>query len=104
MCRTHQDVTVVRLVQHIFHLINGGRYPHLIYKAEAGVAQPSVSKFVTRPFSECSETLLAPIASFKHVISISSLNGLARKPIAPAATACARAFISGKAVKKMIGR
>jgi hypothetical protein len=29
---------------------------------------------------------------------------LARKPVAPAASACARAFISGKAVRKMIGR
>jgi hypothetical protein len=48
--------------------------------------------------------LLAPSALFKHEISISSLNGLARKPIAPDASACARAFISGKAVTKMIGK
>ena len=40
--------------------------------------------------------LLAPSALFKHEISISSLNGLARKPIAPDASACARAFISRK--------
>jgi hypothetical protein len=49
------------------------------------------------------QTPLTASASFKQVISSSSLKGFARKPIAPAPSACARALISEKAVTKMIG-
>jgi len=49
------------------------------------------------------QTPLTASASFKQVINSSSLSGLARKPIAPAPSACARALISEKAVTKVIG-
>ena len=74
---------------------------------EASLSSPSV-RLISSIFQPVrgAGSLNAPCtsASFKHVISISSLNGLARKPNAPAATARARAFISGKAVTKMIGK
>jgi hypothetical protein len=63
----------------------------------------NLGKFSTEPFQNAAKCS-SPSALFKRVISISSLNGLARKPIAPDASACARAFISGKAVTKMIGK
>ena len=63
----------------------------------------NLGKFSTEPFQNAAKCS-SPSALFKHVISISSLNGLARKPTAPDASACARAFSPGKAVTKMIGK
>ena len=51
----------------------------------------------------CEAELCVPVALSRHAIRFSSLNGLLRKPNAPAARARSRSLSSGSAVTKITG-